>query len=130
MLRKRLISVLTLNDGVLFRTRNFKPDYRYTLNFIDAWSIDEIVILDITRDKQSNRGIFFETVDKFAKNCFVPCQLEVSSEADFSKLLKSGADKIVINSKAIEKPLLIRESAKRYGTQCVVVSMDVYKIKK
>lgn len=131
MLRKRLISVLTLNDGVLFRTRNFKPDYRYTSNFIDAWSIDEIVILDITRNKQSNRGIFFETVDKFAKNCFVPLSVGggVSSEADFSKLLKSGADKIVINSKAIEKPLLIRESAKRYGTQCVVVSIDVYKSK-
>ena len=49
MLRKRLITVLTFNDGVLFRTKDFIPDYRYTANFVDAWSIDEIVLLDITR---------------------------------------------------------------------------------
>ena len=68
--------------------RNFKPDYRYTLNFIDAWSIDEIVILDITRDKQSNRGIFFETVDKFAKNCFVP--LSVGESVFRSRFFKTS----------------------------------------
>ena len=50
MLRKRFITVLTLNDGTLFRTKLFKPDYRYTLNFVDAWSVDEIAILDVTRD--------------------------------------------------------------------------------
>ena len=49
MVRNRLITILTINNGVLFRTRNFIPDYRYTLNFVDAWSIDEIVILDITK---------------------------------------------------------------------------------
>ena len=52
MLRKRIISVLMINDGVLFRTKNFNPDYRYTLNFVDSWNIDEIVMLDITRKKQ------------------------------------------------------------------------------
>ena len=51
MLRTRLITVLTLNDGVLFRTKRFHPDYRYTMNFVDAWSIDEIVALDVTRSR-------------------------------------------------------------------------------
>ena len=49
MLRKRLLTVLTFNDGVLFRTKLFRPDYRYTLNFVDAWSVDEIVVLEAGR---------------------------------------------------------------------------------
>ena len=72
MLRSRLITVLTINDGVLFRTRNFQPDYRYTLNFVDAWSIDEIVILDITRSGYGDRANFYNIVSNFARNCFVP----------------------------------------------------------
>lgn len=130
MLRNRLISILTFNDGVLFRSRNFNPDYRYTLNFVDGWSIDEIVILDITRNKLKDRNLFFSTIKKFAHNCFVPISVGggVTSEDDFSKLLNCGADKVVINTNAIENPNLITKSAKKYGTQCVVVSIDVRKI--
>ena len=62
MLRKRLITVLTFSDGVLFRTRAFTPDYRYTLNFVDAWSVDEIVILDVTRDGEGDREKFYKVV--------------------------------------------------------------------
>ena len=47
MLKKRLILVLTFNDGVLFRTKKFIADYRYTKNFIDLWSADEIILLDV-----------------------------------------------------------------------------------
>ena len=54
MVTKRLIIALTFNFGVLYRTRNFLPDYRYTSNFIDTWSVDEIVVLDITRNKDPN----------------------------------------------------------------------------
>ena len=131
MLRNRLISILTFNDGVLFRSRNFNPDYRYTLNFVDGWSIDEIIILDITRNKSKDKSLFFSAVEKFAQNCFVPIAVGggVSSEEDFAILLSSGADKIVINSSAIENPSLINASAKKYGTQCVVVSIDVRKTK-
>ena len=50
MLAKRIITTLMLNNGVLFRSKNFLPDYRYTLNFIDMWSVDEVIILDITRN--------------------------------------------------------------------------------
>ena len=129
MLRKRLISILTFNKGVLFRTRNFIPDYRYTLNFVDAWSIDEIVILDITRNKEKNRDLFYETVKKFSKDCFVPLAVGggITSELDFSKFLSYGADKIVINTNALDNPNLISIAAKKFGTQCVVVSIDVYK---
>jgi len=59
MLRNRLITVLTFNNGVLFRSKNFIPDYRYTLNFVDSWLIDEIIILDITRGKKKNSDNFY-----------------------------------------------------------------------
>ena len=72
MLRNRLITVLTFNEGVLFRTKNFEPDYRYTHNFIDSWSVDEMVILNITRNKLTKDDKFFDVITKFASNCFVP----------------------------------------------------------
>lgn len=129
MLRNRLITVLTFNNGVLFRSKNFIPDYRYTLNFVDSWLIDEIIILDITRGKKKNSINFYKNVEKFAQDCFVPLAVGglVSSETDFSKLLRCGADKVIINTKAIEKPDLISSGAKKYGSQCVVVSIDVKK---
>ena len=48
MLCKRLVTLLTLNEGVLYRTKEFFPDYRYTLNFVDSWLVDEIIILNIS----------------------------------------------------------------------------------
>ena len=72
MLRKRLITVLTFNDGILFRTKLFEPDYRYTHNFVDSWSVDEIVVLDITRPGQGDKRHFFDVVRHFAETCFVP----------------------------------------------------------
>jgi cyclase len=126
VLRKRLIAVLTLNDGVLFRTKLFRPDYRYTLNFVDAWSIDEIVVLDVTRSGEGDRANFDRVVRDFAKRCFVPLAAGggVRSIEDVDRLLNIGADKIVINSGAIAQPTLITEIARRYGSQCVVVSID------
>lgn len=126
MVRKRLIVVLTMNNGVLFRTRNFIPDYRYTLNFVDAWSVDEIVLLDITRKGEGTRQNFLDVVSGFAKNCFVPLTVGggVRSIDDFSTLLGIGADKVVVNTQAILGPGFITEAAKLFGSQCVVVSMD------
>jgi cyclase len=130
MLRNRLITVLTLNDGVLFRTKEFVPDYRYTLNFVDQWSIDEVVVLDITRPGHGNRAHFFEAVNKLATNCFVPLAVGggVRRLEDAQMLLNAGADKIVVNTGALERPALIQEIARAYGAQCVVVAMDVRRI--
>jgi cyclase len=126
MVRKRLIAVLTMNNGVLFRTRNFIPDYRYTFNFVDAWSVDEVVLLDITRLGEGTRQNFFKVVSLFAKNCFVPLTVGggVRSIDDFKILLSIGADKVVINTQALLKPTFITEAAKLFGSQCVVVSLD------
>src|SRR5919197_6391021 len=129
MLRHRVVTVLTLNDGVLFRTKLFRPDYRYTLNFVDTWSIDEIVALDITRPGTGTRSSFGAVVDHLARECFVPltCGGGVRSLDDVSALLRLGADKVAVNTGAIDRPALITEAAARYGSQCVVLSMDVHR---
>lgn len=129
MLRKRLITVLTFNGGVLFRTKKFQPDYRYTLNFVDAWSVDEVVLLDITRSAEDEREHFFNIVSQFAKGCFVPLAAGgwVRTTKDFKRMLELGADKLVINTGAVERPELITEAARLFGSQCVVVSIDAKK---
>ena len=129
MLRKRLVTVLTFNNGVLFRTKDFIPDYRYTLNFVDAWSVDEIVILDITKPGEGDRKNFYDCVTQFADRCFVPVAAGggVREIEDFRALLGLGADKVVINTQALQRPGIIREAARLFGSQCVVVSIDAKK---
>lgn len=126
MVRKRLIVVLTINNGVLFRTRSFIPDYRYTLNFVDLWSVDEIIVLDITRTGEGERESFYTVVQELASKCFVPLAVGggVRSIEDFRTLLNSGADKVIINTEAIRRPDFITEASRIFGSQCVVVSID------
>ncbi len=129
MLRKRLITVLTFNEGVLFRTKLFTPDYRYTLNFVDAWSVDEIVVLDITRNPTDGGESFRRVIADFASRCFVPLAAGggIRTLDDVRAYLDLGADKVLINSGAIERPSFITEVANRFGSQCAVLSIDARK---
>jgi len=133
VLRSRLVTVLTFNEGVLFRTKLFQPDYRYTVNFVDAWSVDEIVVLDVTRPKPESevidRAPFFDVVRQFARRCFVPLAAGggIRTLDDVTRFLSVGADKVVVNTGAIENPDLISQIAETYGTQCVVLSIDAKK---
>ena len=70
MLKKRIIISLTFLDGVLFRTKKFIPDYRYTKEFINLWNIDELVLIDISKKKFSEN--FIRIVKYYSENCFVP----------------------------------------------------------
>lgn len=126
MVRKRIITVLTVNNGVLYRTRNFIPDYRYTINFVDAWSVDEVVLLDITRFGEGKRKNFYILLELFSRNCFVPLTVGggVRTIEDFRILFELGADKIVVNSEAVGRPDFIKEAAMQFGSQCVVLSID------
>jgi cyclase len=126
MLRRRLITVLTFNDGVLFRTKLFTPDYRYTANFVDAWSIDEIVLLDISRPERRNPEFFHGVVADFSRKCFVPLCVGggVRSVEDVKRYLDLGADKVSVNTAALDDPGLITQAAQRFGSQCVVASID------
>ena len=129
MLRRRLITVLTFVDGVLFRSRGFEPDYRYTSNFVDAWSVDEIVILDISRPGTSSPEKFRTVLETFAKQCFVPVTAGggIRTRDDVARLLQTGADKATLNTGALNRPELITEVAESYGAQCVVLSIDARK---
>ncbi len=123
--------MLTFNDGVLFRTKLFNPDYRYTLNFVDTWSVDEIVVLDVTRPGQGDRENFHNVVENLARRCFVPLAVGggIRDLSDVRILLGLGADKVVVNSGAVERPELINEISRKYGSQCVVLSIDARKTK-
>jgi len=129
MLKSRLIIVLTINDGVLFRTRRFQPDYRYTLNFVDTWSADEIVLLDVTRSSEASRANFLSVVTSLGEKCFVPLTAGggVRTLEDVELLFRNGADKIAINTEALNRPGFISEIASAYGSQSVVVSIDAKK---
>ena len=129
MLRKRLVTVLTINNGTLFRTKLFEPDYRYTHHFVDSWSVDEIVMLDVTRDAGADRKPFFDLVTAFAHDCFVPLAVGggIRTLDDVRRYMAVGGDKVVVNTGAVDRPELITEIAKAYGTQCVVLSIDAKK---
>ncbi len=129
MLRTRLITVLTFNEGVLFRTKLFQPDYRYTSNYVDTWSVDEIVVLDVTRPKdgaEPNRELFFDALKRLASRCFVPIAAGggIRTMEDVRRMMDAGADKVVVNTGAIERPELISEIAESHGAQCAVLSID------
>jgi len=128
MLRHRIIFVLTFFEGVLFRTKLFNPDYRYTANFIDTWSIDEIIMLDISREKKYKNS-FFKIINKFAKECFVPLSVGggIRNIDDAKAYLDKGADRVVINTGALINKKLVSELAKKYGSQCVIASIDAKK---
>ena len=125
MLCKRLVLVLTFNDGVLFRTKLFTPDYRYSHRFVDSWLVDEMVLLDVTRG--GSRPAFFRAAEGIINECFVPMTLGggIRSIDDVGEFFDAGADKITVNTGALERPSLISDIAERYGNQAVVLSIDV-----
>jgi len=129
MLAKRIITTLMLNNGVLFRSKNFIPDYRFTLNFVDMWSVDEIILLDITREldfESEKKNIFFSEMEKISKNSYVPLTVGggIKKLKHIEKLLKNGADKIILNTISINNPNFINEAAEEFGSQCIVISVD------
>jgi cyclase len=90
---------------------------------------DELVFYDITASSE-DRGIFTDILCETARRVFIPLTVGggISSLADFDRVLKCGADKVIVNSGAIRDPKLIYEAAKRYGSQCVVLSADVKRV--
>lgn len=132
MLKKRLIAVLILRDGQVVQSVKFKHtnvihyDAVHAMEAFNKWSVDEIVILNVSRDSAS-REKFAEIVERISSHCFVPLAVGgwIDSEEYAQKLLRSGADKLVINTAAADDPQLVSRLALRYGRQCIVVSMDV-----
>ena len=128
MLKKRIIISLTFLDGILFRTKNFKPDYRYTKNFIDLWSIDELILIDISKKKFSTE--FLDLIKFFCTNCFVPISVGggIKNLDDADTFFKHGADKIVLGTGSLNDDILLNKISKKYGNQSIIQSLDCKKI--
>jgi cyclase len=134
MLKKRLIPSLLLLDGRCVKGRRF-AEFRDTGNPLtaarvyDAQGADELIFLDITASAEG-RAATLDIVGHVAEECFMPLCVGggVRSVDDIRTLLQAGADKVSLNTGAVERPQLITEAAQRYGDQCVVLSIDARRV--
>jgi len=134
MITKRIIPCLDIADGMVVKGINFEnikvmADPVDLARYYYETGADELVFYDITASYE-DRGTMLDLVSRVAKEVFIPLTVGggVRSIADFDALLQSGADKVSVNSSAISNPNLIKEASERFGSQCVVLSMDVKKI--
>jgi cyclase len=144
MVKTRLIPILLLQNGMLVRGERFR-NYQIIGNPIvevqryNEWAVDEIIYLDITRDgeydqrrrdiKHTGMNDPFTILEKVSETCFVPLTWggRIRTIEDMHKCFRKGADKITINTAAVENPELITEGALRFGSQAIVVSIDVFR---
>ena len=133
VLAKRIIPCLDVKDGRVVKGVNFvglrdAGDPVELAKFYSQDGADEIVFLDITASSDQ-RGTVIDMVRKVAANVFIPFTVGggIRTVDDFKMLLREGADKISINSSAINNPQLIGDAAQKFGSQCVVVAIDAKK---
>ena len=133
MLKSRIIPCLDVKNGRVVKGINF-VDLKDAGDPVEQAKIysdggaDEICFLDITASNE-NRDTIFDVVERTSKKCFVPLTVGggVRSVKDINKLLNCGADKVSINTAAVENPKVIEESSKKFGSQCIVVAIDAKK---
>lgn len=130
MFTKRIIPCLDVKDGRVVKGVNFvnlrdAGDPVEIASAYDRAGADEVVFLDITASSDA-RGTVVDMVRRVAEKVFIPFTVGggIRSVEDFKALLREGADKISINSAAINRPELISEAADKFGSQCVVVAID------
>lgn len=134
MIAKRIIPCLDVRDGRVVKGKNFKgiqdvDDPVALAAYYNEQGADELVFYDITASAEG-RGLFTDILKRVASQVFIPLTVggAVNAVDDFDRVLKCGADKVSVNSGAVANPNLIGEGAKRYGSQCVVLSMDVKRV--
>ena len=131
MLKVRIIPTLLYRDfglvkGVRFDSRRAVGSAMQAIKVYNLRGVDELVFLDVTATLQG-RSPDLDLVDELADDCFMPLAVGggVRTVDDVGKLLSVGADKVVMNTVLVEDPDVVRRSAERYGSQCVVASIDV-----
>ena len=134
MITKRIIPCLDVKDGRVVKGVNFQglSDVSSPVSLAEYYSgagADELVFYDITASSEG-RKLFTDILRKTAESVFIPLTVGggINTVDDFDRVLKCGADKVSVNSGAIRNPDLIFEAAKRYGDQCVVLSVDVKRV--
>ena len=130
MLAKRIIPCLDVKDGRVVKGTRFlnlrdAGDPVELAAFYDREMADELVFLDITASHE-RRSTLLDIAARTSEEVFIPYCVGGGIKAvdDFRDLLKAGADKISINTAAVQRPALITEAAERFGSQCVVVAID------
>jgi len=134
MVSKRIIPCLDVRNGRVVKGVNFEgirdmADPVEMARYYNESGADELVFYDITASAEG-RKLFTDVLRAVASEIFIPLAVGggINSLEDFDTVLKCGADKVSVNSGAIKNPDLISEAAKRYGSQCVVLSMDVKRV--
>ncbi|WP_409967348.1 imidazole glycerol phosphate synthase subunit HisF [Bengtsoniella intestinalis] len=134
MLAKRIIPCLDVRNGRVVKGTNFEgikdvADPMEMARFYNQAGADELVFYDITASFEG-RNLFTDVLRQVASEIFIPLTVGggINTVEDFDRVLKCGADKVSVNSGAIRNPDLIGEAAKKYGDQCVVLSMDVKRV--
>src|ERR1700757_3271304 len=130
MLAKRIIPCLDVKDGRVVKGVRFVDlrdagDPVEAAMAYDAQGADELVFLDITASHEA-RDIMLDVVRRTAEGIYMPLTVGggVRSIEDIRTLLRAGADKVPLNTAALERPALILEAAQRFGSQCIVVAID------
>ena len=136
MLKNRIIPCLDVKNGRVVKGINF-VDLKDAGDPVEQATIysdggaDEICFLDITASNE-NRDTIYEVVKRTSKKCFVPLTVGggVRSIEDINKLLNCGADKVSINTAAVQNSKVVIESSKKFGSQCIVIAIDAKKKEK
>ena len=130
MLKARIIPCLDVKDGRVVKGISFADlrdagDPVEQARLYDQQGADELCLLDITASHE-NRDTIFDVVKRTAEQCFMPLTVGggVRSLEDVRKLLLAGADKVSINTAAVKNPDFVRQAAKKFGNQCIVVAID------
>ena len=130
MLARRIIPCLDVKEGRVVKGVNFlnlrdAGDPAELASRYDAMGADELVFLDITASHE-RRDLIVEIAYRVAEQVFIPFTVGggIRSVEDFRKILRAGADKVAVNTAAIQRPEIIREAAEQFGSQCVVVAID------
>ena len=134
MIAKRIIPCLDVKNGRVVKGVNFEglSDVSNPVTLAEFYSdcgADELVFYDITASFEG-RALFTDILTETARNVFIPLTVGggINTIEDFDRVLKCGADKVSVNSGALRNPSLISEAAKKYGDQCVVLSVDVKRV--
>jgi cyclase len=135
MLAKRIIPCLDVKDGRVVKGTNFihlrdAGDPVENARVYDEQGADELTFLDITASSE-RRKIILEVVRRTAEEVFMPLTVGggIRSLEDIRDLLRAGADKISINTAAVQDPLLVRKASEKFGSQCIVVAIDAKRIR-
>ena len=136
MLKKRIVACITVKNNVVVQSIGFQKylpvgSVPIAVEFLNQWGIDEIAILDISATARGRRPNF-KLLAQAARKCFTPLAIGggVVSISDMHRLNQLGAEKVIINSLALRKPGMITAAAEIFGSQFVVVSIDVKKVGK